>query len=93
MTNIRNTSSKPGPSKENRTLENRPKSGIRSMVKNKISSSESDTDSDDGVMIMEPSRGPLPGEYDPEQYNNLQVGEDIKELFQYITKYVSDSKG
>lgn len=54
--------------------------------KPKLSSSESETDSDDEVMIMEPSRGPLPGEYDPEQYNNLQVGEEIRELFQYITK-------
>lgn len=77
-------SSKPGPSKENR-LENRPKSGIR-MSKSKISSSESESDSDDGVMMMEPSRGPVPGEYDPVMFENLQVGEEIKELFQYITK-------
>lgn len=78
-------SSKPGPSKEN-TSEQRPKSGIRKPPM--LSTSESESDSDDGLMIMDQNRGPLPGEYDPEKYNDLQVNEEIKELFQYITKYV-----
>lgn len=53
------------------------------------SSDSSGSDSDDGLMMVNAAaRGPIPGEYDPEQYVNLQVGDDVKELFQYITKYV-----
>lgn len=58
-------------------------------ARNSRSSDSSDSDSDDGLMMVEgATRGPIPGEYDPEQYANLQVGDDVKELFQYITKYV-----
>lgn len=33
--------------------------------------------------------GPTPGEYDPEQFTHLNVNEDVHEVLQYITKYVS----
>lgn len=45
-------------------------------------SSESDTDDSERKKL----KGPLPGEYDPTIFEDLDVSEEIKEVFQYITK-------
>ncbi|KAF5270439.1 hypothetical protein FQR65_LT05627 [Abscondita terminalis] len=48
----------------------------------------SDSDESDELGNTKTKLGIGPGEYDPKTYENLNVSEDIKELFQYITKYV-----
>ncbi|KAM6960426.1 intraflagellar transport protein 46 homolog [Tautogolabrus adspersus] len=47
---------------------------------------DSDDDDDDDDDDDEPSAAPE-GAYDPADYANLPVSSDIKELFQYITRY------
>ncbi|XP_028400074.1 intraflagellar transport protein 46 homolog isoform X2 [Dendronephthya gigantea] len=49
------------------------------------SDSSDDEDDEDG------QRGTLEGAYDPAEYEHLPVGQDIKELFQYITRYTPQS--
>ncbi|CAB3998872.1 intraflagellar transport 46 homolog [Paramuricea clavata] len=49
------------------------------------SDSSDDEDDEDG------HRGTLEGAYDPADYEHLPVGQDIKELFQYITRYTPQS--
>lgn len=49
-------------------------------------SDEEEEDSDDDDDDYEPSGAPE-GAYDPADYANLPVSSDIKELFQYITRY------
>merc|ERR1719192_1492809 len=44
-------------------------------------SSEDDDEEEDGRNMA------LEGAYDPAEYENLPVSSDIKELFQYITRY------
>lgn len=47
---------------------------------------EEDSDDDDSDDDDEPSKAPE-GAYDPADYANLPVSTEIKELFQYITRY------
>ncbi|XP_033063247.1 intraflagellar transport protein 46 homolog isoform X3 [Trachypithecus francoisi] len=47
-------------------------------------SSETDSDSDD---VDEEHGAPLEGAYDPADYEHLPVSAEIKELFQYISRY------
>lgn len=49
------------------------------------SESSDDEDDEDG------HRGALEGAYDPADYEHLPVSQDIKELFQYITRYTPQS--
>ncbi|CAH1797348.1 unnamed protein product, partial [Owenia fusiformis] len=50
-------------------------------------SSEEDDDDDDD----DEQGGQLEGAYDPDDYDNLPVTPEIKELFQYITRYTPQS--
>ncbi|CAH0552958.1 unnamed protein product [Brassicogethes aeneus] len=43
-------------------------------------SSDSDADDDDKKIV--------PGQYDPKEFENLNVDVEIQEIFQYITKYI-----
>ncbi|KAF2904800.1 hypothetical protein ILUMI_01365 [Ignelater luminosus] len=51
-------------------------------------SSVSDSDESDEMGITKKKKSSIPGEYDPAQYQHLEVNEDIKEIFQYIVKYI-----
>ncbi|TKS93290.1 Intraflagellar transport protein 46 -like protein [Collichthys lucidus] len=51
---------------------------------------EEDSDEDDSDDDDEPSKAPE-GAYDPADYANLPVSTEIKELFQYITRYTPPS--
>ncbi|XP_030287122.1 intraflagellar transport protein 46 homolog [Sparus aurata] len=51
---------------------------------------EEDSDEDDSDDDDEPSKAPE-GAYDPADYANLPVSTEIKELFQYITRYTPQS--
>ncbi|XP_046400841.1 intraflagellar transport protein 46 homolog isoform X2 [Ischnura elegans] len=44
---------------------------------------EDDDDDDDDIVVSK-----IKGAYKPEDYDNLQVSPEIKELFQYITRYI-----
>lgn len=48
--------------------------------------SVSDSDESDEMGITKKKKSSIPGEYDPAQYEHLEVNEDIKEMFQYIVK-------
>ncbi|XP_063912910.1 intraflagellar transport protein 46 homolog [Zophobas morio] len=48
----------------------------------------SDSDLDDSDLDDDKPKTAIPGEYDPKQYENLDVNPEIKEIFQYITKYI-----
>ncbi|XP_046853712.1 intraflagellar transport protein 46 homolog [Xenia sp. Carnegie-2017] len=48
---------------------------------------EEQSDSSDEGEDEDEHRGTLEGAYDPVDYEHLPVGKDIKELFQYITRY------
>lgn len=67
-----------GPSKRNRILSPKPKPE---------SLSESDSDDSDEIGGSKKNEISPPGEYNPSQYNDLDVGDDITEQFQFITKY------
>ncbi|XP_025837030.1 intraflagellar transport protein 46 homolog isoform X2 [Agrilus planipennis] len=46
------------------------------------------TDSDsESENLARLDKKPIPGQYDPQTYEYLEVNSEIKELFQYITKY------
>lgn len=66
-----------GPSNPNRAVK-------RQDPHESLSDSESD-DSDDMGRSKKNDVTP-PGEYDPAQYNDLDVSDDIREQFQFITK-------
>uniref|UniRef100_A0A8C4NI14 Intraflagellar transport protein 46 homolog n=1 Tax=Dicentrarchus labrax TaxID=13489 RepID=A0A8C4NI14_DICLA len=51
---------------------------------------EEDSDEEDSDDDDEPSKAPE-GAYDPADYANLPVSTEIKELFQYITRYTPES--
>lgn len=51
---------------------------------------DEDSDEEDSDSDSEPSRAPE-GAYDPADYANLPVSTEIKELFQYITRYSPQS--
>ncbi|EEZ97358.1 intraflagellar transport protein 46 homolog [Tribolium castaneum] len=51
-------------------------------------SSDSEDDSDE-----EKTKDAIPGEYDPKEYENLDVSPEIKDIFQYITKYIPQQMG
>lgn len=51
---------------------------------------EEDSDEEDSDDDDEPSKAPE-GAYDPADYANLPVSTEIKELFQYITRYAPQS--
>ncbi|KAB0802669.1 hypothetical protein PPYR_04855 [Photinus pyralis] len=50
--------------------------------------SYSDSDESDELGNTKKKRVAIPGEYNPGSYDDLEVSNDIKEVFQYITKYV-----
>lgn len=52
------------------------------MIQEQHLSSGSESDISDNI----DKKVNVPGEYDPTQYENLDVNSEIKELFQYITK-------
>ncbi|XP_044262242.1 intraflagellar transport protein 46 homolog [Tribolium madens] len=58
-------------------------SGRQTVLRKTGLSSDSDDDSDE-----EKIKDAIPGEYDPKEYENLDVGAEIKDIFQYITKYI-----
>lgn len=79
-----------GPSSANHA---RPKSPtIMNMQKSQHDHIPTDTDSDDSDDHKRETQIPIVGEYDPTAYENLIVNDDVKELFQFITKYNKCSK-
>lgn len=68
-----------GPSNRNRINSPEPKPE---------SLSESDSGDSDEIEGSKKNGISPPGEYEPSQYNDLDVGDDIKEQFQFITKYI-----
>merc|ERR1712141_676787 len=55
------------------------------------SDSSDDDDDDDDDDDEDAGKGPLEGAYDPTEYEHLPVSEEIKELFQHITRYTPQS--
>lgn len=41
---------------------------------------------EDSDLDEEKNKIEIPGEYDPKKYENLDVNNEIKEIFQFITK-------
>lgn len=60
-------------------------SGRSKMLANKQSNS-----SDSDVSDSERNPKKLAGEYDPRQFENLQVDAEIAEVFEYITRYINN---
>lgn len=48
----------------------------------------SDSDESDEMGITRKKKNAVVGEYDASQYDNLEVNDEITEIFQYITKWV-----
>lgn len=48
----------------------------------------SESESGEEEQIVSPFRGPLPGEYDPEKFNYLDVSNEIKDLFLNIIRLI-----
>lgn len=56
-------------------------SGRQTVLRKTGLSSDSDDDSDE-----DKTKNIIPGEYDPKEYEMLDVTSEIKDVFQYITK-------
>ncbi|XP_017786626.1 PREDICTED: intraflagellar transport protein 46 homolog [Nicrophorus vespilloides] len=76
-----------------------PSSGRQTVTKIRppqLAQLSSESESEDSDLIerrSSPKSSILVGEYDPKSYDHLDVNADIKELFQYITKYVPQHLG
>lgn len=58
----------------------------RSPLKDKLQHLSSGSESELSENDEEKQDNKMPGEYDPSLYENLQVDDEIKDLFQYIVK-------
>ncbi|KAJ8945819.1 hypothetical protein NQ314_009041 [Rhamnusium bicolor] len=67
-------------------------SGRQTVLKKKLTSNEKlgqmSSESEDSDNEQEKGKFIVPGEYDPKMYENLDVDDDAKEIFQYILKYI-----
>lgn len=73
-----------GPSQRRTSLRSHPPA-ILDIQKLPETADSDDTDSDDTHGKIG-GKVAIPGEYDPTLYDNLDVNEDVREVFQYITK-------
>ena len=77
------------PSPRARTLNNNNNNlmGFDTNIKTKQQSEDEDDDYDEEEDDDDVTTQPIEGMYDPEEFSDLPVGEDIRDLFDYILRY------
>lgn len=91
LQNLQGITQQPSPDDDNSEFElNEPKapqSSKLSQDSNQNSYTEGDSDDSDSSTDDDENIAALEGAYDPQDYEQLQVSQEVKELFQYITRY------